>query len=62
MNLKLIRSYEGQFQIIMKQEDRLILDDKVFNINTGDFVTEIEKAEELMGGIQLSDTHILISH
>ncbi len=46
----------------MKQEDRLILDDKVFNINTGDFVTEIEKAEEPMGGILLSDTHILVSH
>ena len=46
----------------MKHDDRLILDDKVYNIYTGDLLTKFEQVEKLLDGILVSKDHILVSH
>ena len=62
LSLKEMSSYNGRFKSIIWHGTRIILDDKVFNIHTGEFIHELEDASNILDGVHCGESHIITSH
>ena len=62
LKFKMKGNFPGQFKTVFSQQNRLILDDKVFNMDTGDLIHEIEGSTDILEGISVGEDSILYSH